>query len=234
MFAAFRFAYKTTSGIVEVHQKPEAVYMTVFTILLGGEITVTPRLKSQTAGTSVIAADGGIRHAKSLNLSPVLWMGDFDSTDKDMKKSYSNVPRISFPCDKDMTDGELAVNTALEKGASRLILCGAFGGDRTDHTLLHMTMSTTLAERNIPSVLTSGGEEGWPLVPGSYRFDLPDSTAFSIIAFSPIEGLSIHGAKWPLYNARVNFGSSLTLSNKICGTLGVSLQSGRGILLTKP
>lgn len=208
--------------------------MVTFTILLGGELVLTSRLISQIADTLVIAADSGIRHAKPLGLIPVLWVGDFDSTTGDTGKDYSSVPRIVFPHDKDMTDGELAINKALEMGAGSLILCGAFGGNRTDHALLHMTMATALAARNTPSMLTSGNEEGWPLLPGDHTFDLPDGSAFSIVAFSSIEGLSVYGAKWPLHNVRLNAGSSWTLSNKICGTLSVSLQFGKGILLVRP
>lgn len=208
--------------------------MTTFTILLDGDLVPTRRLQSQIADTPVIAADSGIRYAKPLGLDPLLWVGDFDSTDKATKTRYNKVPTVLFPSDKDMTDGEIAINAALEKGASRLILCGAFGGERTDHALLHMTMAISLAEKNIPSLLTSGTEEGWPLIPGNYIFDFPERSGFSIIAFSLIEGLCINGAKWPLHNASLNFGSSWTLSNQVCGKLSVSLHSGRGILFTRP
>ncbi|RCK99962.1 MAG: thiamine pyrophosphokinase [Candidatus Tokpelaia sp. JSC189] len=208
--------------------------MTTFTILLGGELVLTRRLQSQIADTPVIAADNGIRHAVPLGLDPILWIGDFDSTDNATKRCYNEVPTILFSSNKDMTDGELAVNAALKKGASRLILCGSFGGERTDHSLLHMTMAVSLAEKNIPSLLTSGLEEGWPLISGDYIFDFPEKSGFSIIAFSPIQGLSISGAKWPLHNASLDFGSSWTLSNQICGKLSVSLHYGKGILFTRP
>lgn len=208
--------------------------MAAFTILLGGDLVLTARLKSQIAKTTVIAADSGMRHAKLLGITPALWVGDFDSAAKDLEQAYRTVPRVSFPRNKDMSDGEITVNAALDRGANRLVLCGAFRGKRTDHTLLHITLAITLAEKNIPCLLTSGDEEGWPLIPGHYMFDLPDGIIFSIVGFSPIEGLSIQGAKWPLHKAHLDFGSSWTLSNKICGTLAVSLQAGKGILLTRP
>ncbi|RCL01098.1 MAG: thiamine pyrophosphokinase [Candidatus Tokpelaia sp. JSC188] len=205
-----------------------------FSVLLGGELVPTQRLQSQIANTSVVAADSGIRHALPLALNPVLWVGDFDSTDNETKIRYNKVPTILFPSDKDMTDGELAVNFALEKGAERLILCGAFGGERTDHSLLHITMAISLAEKNIPSFLTSGIEEGWPLIPGDYIFNFPEGSSFSIIAFSKIEGLSISGAKWSLHNASLDFGSSWTLSNQVYESLSITLHSGTGILFIKP
>ncbi|RCL01426.1 MAG: thiamine pyrophosphokinase [Candidatus Tokpelaia sp. JSC085] len=208
--------------------------MTAFTILLGGTVVPTIRLKSQIANTIVIAADSGIRHAKLLELEPILWVGDFDSTSKNMKRNHRLIPKNLFPREKNMTDGEIAVHTAMKKGATRLVLCGAFGGEKTDHVFFHMTIAIALAERHIPVMLTSGSEEGWPLVAGHYTFDFPNKTAFSIVAFSSLESLSIHGAKWPLHSRSLDFGSSRTLSNTVSGKLSISLQSGKGLLLSRP
>ena len=52
--------------------------MTTFTVLLAGDITPTTRLAAQIAGTRIIAADSGMRHAAALRVVPELWLGDFD------------------------------------------------------------------------------------------------------------------------------------------------------------
>ncbi|MCB1719598.1 MAG: thiamine diphosphokinase, partial [Candidatus Competibacteraceae bacterium] len=51
--------------------------MSHFVILLGGDLSPTPRLRDQVAGARAIAADSGIRHAEALGLDPELWTGDF-------------------------------------------------------------------------------------------------------------------------------------------------------------
>lgn len=208
--------------------------MTTYTILLGGTLAPTPRLKAQIADTPVIAADGGMRHAAQLGLEPLLWVGDFDSAEAQDMAAYAHVPRLVFKPEKDKTDGEIAVQEACRRGADRLILCGALGGGRTDHALLHMTLATALLEKKLPVLLTSGKEEGWPLIAGSYEFDFPSGSLFSIVAFSTITGLSIRGARWTLQHAMLPFGSSLTLSNEVTGRLTVSLEQGQGILLVQP
>ena len=43
-------------------------HMTRFAILLGGNLTVTPRLRQQLAGARVIAADSGMTHAAVLGV----------------------------------------------------------------------------------------------------------------------------------------------------------------------
>jgi len=205
--------------------------MSKFVILLGGHLTVTDRLKRQIAGARVLAADSGMRHAGPLGVEPELWLGDFDSTSPALARRYEHVPRRSFPRAKDMTDGELALGEAFALGATSVILCGAFGGMRTDHTMLHLTMATAQAAMGRDILLSSGTEEAWPILPGTYTPDLPDGTLFSIIGFTELQGLTITSAEWPLDNVKVPLGSSLTVSNVVRGTLGVLLRSGYGVLV---
>ncbi|MDH4987582.1 thiamine diphosphokinase [Aminobacter anthyllidis] len=208
--------------------------MTRFTILLGGELFRTPLVDRQVAGSRVIAADAGIRHAATLGLMPELWLGDFDSAPVEADPRFAGVPREVFPHDKDKTDGELAVAAARNLGATSLVLVGAFGGPRADHAFLHLALALKLAEEGMHVILTSGRQEAHPLLPGTMALDYVDGTLFSILAFSELSGLSEEGAKWPLDSVEVPFGSSRTLSNEVRGALRVSLGSGRALLLAHP
>ena len=160
--------------------------MSTFTILLGGDLIRTPRLDRQVEGTRVIAADAGIGHARMLGLMPELWVGDFDSVPADLPADLAAVPRQVFPPEKDKTDGELAIAAALERGATSLVLAGAFGGKRADHAFLHLALSLRLAEAGTKVLLTSGAQEGVPLLPGKAGFDYADGTLFSACSASPI------------------------------------------------
>lgn len=208
--------------------------MTRFTILLGGELFRTPRLDSQVAGSRVIAADAGIRHATTLGLMPELWLGDFDSVPADLDPRFADLPRATFPAEKDRTDGELAIDAALGLGATSLVLVGAFGGPRADHAFLHLALALRLAEAGTEVLLTSGRQEALPLLPGSASFDYEDGMPFSVLAFSELTGLSEEGGKWLLNSVDVPFGSSLTMSNEVRGNLRISLGSGRALLLAHP
>jgi thiamine pyrophosphokinase len=208
--------------------------MSRFAILLGGGLVRTPRLDAQVAGARVIAADSGIRYAASLGVTPELWVGDFDSVPPVLPAHYADIPRKTFPHEKDKTDGELAIDEALGLGATSLMLCGAFGGQRADHEFLHLALAVQLAEAGIEVTLTSGSQEGFPLLPGTTEFDYEDGTLFSILGFSELFGLSVESAKWPLHNVEVAFGSSLTISNETRGRLRISLERGRAVLLAHP
>jgi thiamine pyrophosphokinase len=208
--------------------------MSQFTILLGGDLVRTPLLERQVASTRVIAADAGIGHATTLGLTPELWVGDFDSVPPNLPDHLASVPRQTFPQEKDKTDGELAIAAAVERGATSLILAGAFGGARADHAFLHLALGVQLAERGTEILLTSGAQEGIPLLAGTRSFDYAEGTLFSVLGFSDLAGLTVEGAKWPLNDVVVAFGSSLTISNEVRGRLRITLGSGRAMLLAHP
>jgi thiamine pyrophosphokinase len=205
-----------------------------FVILMGGPLTPTDRLGTQLAGARVIAADGGMRHANALGLTPELWVGDFDSTPDALIAEWPDVVREPYPAAKNETDGEIAVATALERGAKRLILAGALSGERSDHAFMHLLYAAKLAEDGIDMLLTSGEEEAYPLLPGSLEIDLPKGSLFSILGLDTLTGLSISGARYPLDNFHLPFGSSRTVSNVAEGTVRFTLSSGRALILARP
>ncbi|GAA4527962.1 thiamine diphosphokinase [Chelativorans composti] len=206
--------------------------MSRFAILLGGAVTRTPELEAEIAGARVIAADSGMRHAAALGVTPELWLGDFDSVTEDLLETYRDIPRQVFPREKDKTDGEIAIHAAIERGATSLVLVGAFGGPRHDQVMLHFSQAIRYAEQGLGVVLTSGREVGRPLRCGEvHSFDYPDGTLFSVLPFSGLSGLTIEGARWPLRSVEVPFGSSLTISNEVQGELKISVKQGRALLL---
>jgi len=208
--------------------------MSLYVILLGGRLVVTDRLKHQISGARFIAADGGMEHALSLGVMPEAWVGDFDSTNAALLERFPGIARETHPAEKELTDGELAVRTALAAGASRIILAGAMGGSRSDHSIAHQLHAVSLAEAGHAVSLTSGDEEGYPLVPGALTLDLPQGSLFSVMGFSRLEALSIRNARYPLDNFDLGFGSSRTLSNVAEGEVTFSLRAGRAMILARP
>ena len=204
-----------------------------FAILLDGELAPTPRLARQIKGARVIAADGGMRLAAALGLEPELWVGDFDSTPRSLLKAHARVPRQDHPARKSVSDGELAIEQALAAGARSLVLCGALGGGRTDHALFHIMLAVRLAaQKGVEMLLTSGREEAMPLLPGAtLEPGLPAGTLFSVIPFSPLSGLSIENADWPLDRIEVAMGGSHTLSNRAGDGLAIALGQGTAVMV---
>jgi thiamine pyrophosphokinase len=205
-----------------------------FAILLDGDLTPTERLRRQLSGCRVLAADGGIRHAAKLGLTPELWLGDFDSADSPLAKRFADVPCEAWPGDKPVSDGQIAIRHALDADASEIVLAGALGGERSDHAFFNLAGAAELAAArpDVAITLTSGREEAIPLLPGRpLRQDWPEHTLFSVLGFTALTELTVRSAKWPLDCVHVPFGSTWTLSNVAGEELEILLGDGCGIAI---
>ena len=98
----------------------------------------------------IIAVDGGIKHLYNHNIIPDVVIGDMDSADSkyinwtkkhDCKVIYANV-------EKDETDGQLAVDYAIDMGYD-FIDFYFFDGGRPDHYIANLFLLKNLLERNI-------------------------------------------------------------------------------------
>ncbi len=207
--------------------------MTRFTILLGGDLVVTPRLRRQIAGARFIAADSGMKHARMLGVVPELWVGDFDSAGSELLLDYAEVPRQAYPTDKDATDGEIAVQEALKLGATEIILLGSFGG-QADHATAHLAMALQLAQEGIGCLLSNGETEGYPLVAGNHAFDLAAGSRFSVVPWSDVSGFSLANVKWPLNDVPLVLGSSFTMSNVALGRVSLAIAAGIAVAFASP
>lgn len=165
----------------------------------------------------VICADGGLAHALALGLRPDLLIGDFDSIAPALllEARRLRIPVHQVPAEKDQTDTHLAIEEAIRRGASELILVGGTGG-RLDHTLCNLLLMPGLAhqvsitivdDQNIVRLLRPGGRLFVQGAPG----DL-----LSLLPLSPeVKGVVAEGVKWPLDGATLRWGSSLGVSNQL-------------------
>ena len=201
-------------------------------ILVGGRLILTPALARLPRPSIVIAADGGARHVATLQragweVRVDAWVGDFDSS----QGLTLDAPRQTHPRAKDSTDAELALRLAVERGAGRLCLIGAFGG-RFDHSFALALGALRLAGEGLEVSLHSGDESGYPLLPGrELTLKTQPGQTFSVLAASALRALSVTGARWNLDRADVPLGSGHTLSNEAFGgPLGLNLDAGLALV----
>ena len=108
-------------------------------IYTGGNVwkeNITERPKD---GDLVIAADSGLLNARKFGVEPHILLGDFDSLGepKDLTK---DTELIRVPTEKDDTETQLAVNTALERGATEIVIIGGLDGGGLRHLQRHVAV----------------------------------------------------------------------------------------------
>ena len=200
-------------------------------ILAGSDVTVTDALRDlcKDAGL-VVAADSGVRHALALGVTPDLIVGDFDSAAETDLAAYPDVPRQTHPVRKDALDLELALQEAILKGATDLLIVGALGG-RLDQTLAALFIAARLRPE-YQVRLHSGHSAAYPLQTGDVlKLDVPAGLNFSVLSLTASQ-LSLAGSSYPLTYATLPFGVGLGVSNKTTGApLIVTLHEGSALLL---
>ena len=83
---------------------------------------------------TVSCADGGYANAVAAGLAPDYLIGDWDSG----RKPELDVPCVTLPVEKDVTDTMYAVIKGFAKGYRSFVLVGCLGGARFDHSLANL------------------------------------------------------------------------------------------------
>lgn len=162
----------------------------------------------------IVCCDGGLRHAEKLNISPDIIIGDMDSVELSLLEKYAHVQQINYPCDKDKTDFELAIDLVISKNINHLTIIGALGG-RLDHSLTNINLLKVLLEHKIETVMISEHGEEIRLCSGEFEIHGEIGDIVSFLAFGDEKVIMDYsfGLKFPLANIRFEKSSSLGVSN---------------------
>ena len=161
----------------------------------------------------VIAADSGYLKAEPLGLIPRILVGDFDSIPTDAMPDSAEVPEIiAAPCEKDETDTMLACEIAMERGCSRVLIVGGFGG-RCDHELSNIFWLENLKNRGVDAAMTDGN--GLITVIRDETVELEKHGGyFSVFALDSCT-VSLSGCKYPLVKTKLHRDIPYAVSNEI-------------------
>lgn len=184
-------------------------------------------------GSLVIAADGGLYHAKHLGLVPDECLGDFDSA----VRAEAPPDSLVYPTKKDYTDMHLAVMRGIERGCKVFEIYGALGGERVDHSIANLQMLAHFAQKGY--TLRLHGKK--QIITAASAMDAPVSVSFeadscgylSLFATGGrVEGLTLTGLKYTLNNACISDTFPLCVSNEFIGlSAQVSFKSGTLLLV---
>ncbi|WP_214698186.1 MULTISPECIES: thiamine diphosphokinase [unclassified Exiguobacterium] len=151
----------------------------------------------------VIGVDGGYQRLLDEGIEPDVVVGDFDSfVGKPPKEA------LRYPSEKDVTDLEIALQLARERGATRMHVYGALGG-RVDMTFANVG----LLEKYPEMVLHGNGQTVYLVKAGDYSFSKKEGYYLSFIPWKTAT-ISIDGVKYPLEHHDIKSEEALTISNE--------------------
>ena len=202
-------------------------------IFAGGTLRPGKAVNAAIASADLfLAADSGASTALQHGITPAIVVGDFDSLGalplQQLQERGSKI--IQAAVEKDETDTELAIDTAIERGATRITLLGALGGPRFDHTMANIMLLA--GYEKVPIQIVDG-----PMVcgllrgPGSSSIEGHPGDLLSLIPLtSEATGVRTNGLYYPLRDETLHFGKPRGVSNVLTREQAeVSL--GHGLLL---
>jgi thiamine pyrophosphokinase len=190
---------------------------------------VTPYLAR---ATTVLAADGGLRHLLALGRRPDVLIGDLDSLPPGVDADGLSAQTIRYPRDKDETDLELALFHAIAHYPDReVLILGGFGG-RVDHMLANVLLLAHPRLLGHPIRFVDDRQSAWLLAadppPGATTIAGALGDIVSLLSLGgPAHVLATTGLRWPLHDEVLTFGAARGVSNEMTASLAtVRLRAG--------
>jgi len=209
-------------------------------VLANGSLTDAPRLRARLqgwAGAAVIAADGGLAHAQALGLTVGTVVGDLDSLDPPTRARLQrdDVRLEHHPAEKDETDLELALLTAVRQGADAIAILGAWGG-RLDMSIANLLLLLHPALAGIRVELWDGDQTAWVLrPPGGEVGGSPGDTLSLIPLGEEATGVTTAGLAYPLRGETLPIGPARGVSNVLeAAQASVRLTAGALLAIHSP
>lgn len=199
-------------------------------IFANGEIAESESVQALIRdGDMIIAADGGLRHVFGLGLRPNIVVGDLDSAANELVQLAQSrgAEIVEHPARKDKTDLELALEAAIDRGATDVVILGALGG-RLDHALANILLLSTTTVSRLHVRIVEASTELIVVNDSTTIEGVPGDIVTLLALTDTVTGITIDGLEYPLTNGTLERGSSRGVSNVMTGEHAkVSVADGR-------
>ena len=197
-------------------------------IFIGGDPPHPNVRQHLPAGAFIIAADSGYAHAIAMGFVPNELVGDMDSiTAVDLTDARdSNILISQFPTDKDLTDTEIAIASALARQSTHITVVSG-GGDRFDHVLgmVHSLASSALTVDT--TLLMGAARVSYATYTKEFRINTQLGDTISLIPIGGAATVTTTGLQWELDHDTLQSFSSRGVSNIATGeSVSISVTDG--------
>jgi len=177
----------------------------------------------------LVAADGGARHLQRLGLTPDILIGDLDSLDNELRRTFieQGVELITAPQEKDESDFELALKYAVLNCKKSILVFGATGG-RLDHIISNMLLLSIPELSGLEVVLMDPHQRAWMVDKQTIIRGEPGDLVSLLPLWGDVQIQRTDGLKWPLKDEWLKPGPARGVSNQLIGNEAkVTLSEGR-------
>ena len=164
----------------------------------------------------IIVVDGALEVTHRLGIKPDYIVGDFDTVNQELLTFYDKEIILRHPPEKDQTDTELAIETAMKEGCKELVFFGATGS-RLDHSLGNIFLLESLLKQGISAEIINENNrlylknQSFTLYRNSTRGDF-----LSLLPLSEtVEKVTLTGFKYPVEQLTFYRERTLGISNEI-------------------
>ena len=197
-------------------------------IFIGGDPPHPNVRQHLPADAFVIAADSGYAHAIAMGFVPHELVGDMDSiTAVDLTDARdSNILISQFPTDKNLTDTELAIASALVRKSTHITVVSG-GGDRFDHVLGMVHSLASCAPAVDTTLLIGTARISYAAYSKEFRITTQPGNTISLIPIGGAATVTTTGLQWELDNDTLQSFASRGVSNIATGdSVTISVTDG--------
>lgn len=188
-----------------------------------------------TSDDYVIGVDRAAYWLLTHGVTPQLAIGDFDSTSRAevirIKAAVSDTR--AYAPEKDFTDTELAVQSAIERHPKEIVILGGWG-TRMDHTLATLSLLEHGLQHNIP--MSCRSETNYIQLIARGRTIVKKRGGFpyiSLLPYTATMSVSLSGLKYPLDHKTIRRGQTIGISNEfVSDTATVTMHAGKALLIS--
>ncbi len=178
-------------------------------IFSGGKFSALPDTININEYSLIIGADSGYLNATDVNVTPDIFIGDFDSVSEEEINS-ENIIRL-HPV-KDKTDTQEAVDVAVSHGATHITILGALG-KRIDHTIANIHLLKYARDLGVNAEIIDT-DTYLTLVTDTLDVCKRAGYCISLLPLTDCTGVTASGVFYPLDNACLPVGNPYGISNE--------------------
>ena len=199
-------------------------------IIAGGHIDEKENIKKYIKdSTFVVCADSGYIYAKKNNIKPHILVGDFDSMKKPVSADFEI---ITHPIEKDATDTQLCIDVLADKKISEVLMFGALGGQRFDHSIANLQLLEYALNKGVNLKIIDFMTEIFMLDGGETEITGEIGDTVSVFAYDRAEGLTYEGLKYKLSDGELRRDNPYCVSNSmICPKAKITVKKGKIIVI---